>query len=239
MKHLLASASLLLVAFSASRATAETFTASIYEQGSQKSRLLFNVERKDTPGANGSDGKVRIVTRSAGGAQPAQDAVIEEAIVRGAQVVSYRLEQKQTGDHGSLEIKDGKVFFSFTTSDGKTKTAEEDAKPNLIVGPTTIAYLQQNWKTILAGDDVDTRYASLDRRETVGFKFFKLGETDKTIQVKMKPTSIIIAALVDPLIFTFSKDAVPRLLELHGRAIPKHQVDGKWKDLDADIVYKY
>lgn len=54
----------------------------------------------------------------------------------------------------------------------------------------------------------------------------------------MKPTSFIIAALVDPLVFTFEKKTA-RLLEMKGRTLPKLRKGEKWKDLDAFITYDY
>ncbi len=211
-------------------ARAEGFKSSIYEQGSNKTKLLFTGERVE------KGNQATVTTQSPDG----KVAVIEEATVQEgdpSKIVRFQIHQKQTGEEGTLEVKDGKLHFSYTKN-GKTDTDTEDYKENTIVGPTTLPYLKKHWDKILAGDDVDVRYASLDRKETVGFKFFKIGETDKAIIVKMKPTSIVIAAIVDPLIFTFYKDG-SKLYELKGRAVPKRNVDGKWKDLDADIVFKY
>lgn len=213
------------------QARAEPFTCSILEKGTNKGKLLFTATRTEKPG------QIQVVFSAPDG----KEAVSEEAFLSGGKLGKYLLHQKQLGHEGSLEIRDGKARFSYT-KDGKTETDEEDAAPNLIVGPTTVDYLHANWDKLMAGDDVDVRYASLDRKETVGFKFFKI--EDKIVDgkpvalVKMKPSSFVIAAIVKPLIFTFDK-TTKRLLELDGRTLPKQNVDGKWKDLDALIVYKY
>ena len=124
---------------------------------------------------------------------------------------------------GLCRASDGKVAFSWS-KDGKTDTDSEDAKPNLIIGPSTVPYLQAHWAELMKGDDVGMRYAAVERKETVGFKFFKIGERilngQATVQIKMKPTSFVIATLVAPLIFTFDKDG-KHLIELEGRAVPK------------------
>jgi hypothetical protein len=52
----------------------------------------------------------------------------------------------------------------------------------------------------------------------------------------MKPTSFVIAAIVDPLFLTFRKDGM-KILQIKGRTMPKRAVDGKFKDLDVDTVY--
>ena len=53
----------------------------------------------------------------------------------------------------------------------------------------------------------------------------------------MEPTSLVIAALVDPLYFTVEKNGPHRVLEYVGRTTPKIERNGKWKDLDAVTVY--
>ena len=54
------------------------------------------------------------------------------------------------------------------------------------------------------------------------------------VTIKMKPC-FIIAAIVDPLNFTFLKDT-RQIAKLFGRTTPKQLGGGKWKDLDADII---
>ena len=150
--------------------------------------------------------------------------------------------QNQNNEKGSIERKRRARLFFVLGKEGKTRTDDEDFKPNTLVGPTTIGYVLKHWKEIMNDDDVDVRFGVLDRRETVGFKFFKIKEEKEgdqdVIVVKMKPTSIIIASLVDPLIFRFDK-AGTKVLSIVGRTLPKQLIDGKWKDLDAESVYDY
>lgn len=54
----------------------------------------------------------------------------------------------------------------------------------------------------------------------------------------MKPSSVIISALVNPLRFGFDTEG-HHLLELEGRTNVKVMVDGKWKDFDGYTVYSY
>ncbi len=224
---------LLTVSFTSAHAAFKT--AEIFEAGSEKSKLLFKVKREDTI----KDGKtfVKVTTSTPDG----KEAVVEEAVVTGATVSSYAIHQKQLNHEGKIEARDGKVFFTYT-EEGKTDTDDEKLADNMIVGATTIEFLQKNWAAILKGDTVDARYASADRKETVGFKFFKSGRQavngQDAVVVTMKPSSIIIAAIVKPLLFFLSMDG-QRLLELRGRVVPKQNVGGKWKDLDAEIVYTY
>ena len=54
--------------------------------------------------------------------------------------------------------------------------------------------------------------------------------------MKMKPSSFIIAALVDPVLITLSKDGKD-LLEIVGRVTPKRLVGGEYEPLDAEAVF--
>jgi hypothetical protein len=212
-------------------ARAEAFSCSVFEKGSNKSKLLFTGKRTE------KDGNAQTAFLTPDG----KEAVTEEIFFKGGKLSKYLLHQKQLGEEGSLEIRDDKIFFTYT-KEGETQRADEDRPDNLIIGPTTVDFIQANWDKLMAGDSVASRFAALDRRETVGFKFFKEKDVDHSgkpaVQIKMKPSSFVIAAIVKPLLFTFDK-GTKRLVELNGRALPKQNVDGKWKDLDADLVYKY
>ena len=174
---------------------------------------------------------------------PQGDLVAQEKIIlNGNLLYKMSLSQLQTDEQGSLEVSAGKLHFSYTRN-GKTTQDSEKATDNLVVSGTLIPYLQQHWRELQAGKEVEVRYAVLDRKETVGFKFFKIQSspekfvTKPEMVLKMKPSSFFIAAIVDPLYFNFSQNGAD-LYELIGRTLPKVKVNGKWKDIDADIVFK-
>lgn len=228
-----------LVLLPLASAHAEPFTGDVYEQKTNLEKQLFRVKREEKTEAG------RVTIKATYLNLDGSEAVIEEAVVdesKGNKLLSYTLDQKQLGEKGKLELsKEGKLAFSYTKG-GKTETRDEDYPSNLIVSLSLIGHLKVHWPEILGGKEVETRFGVLDRKETVGFKFFKIAERKMdgkdVVVVKMKPTSFVIAALVDPLILTFQKDNT-RLLQLSGRTMAKKKVDSKWKDLDADIVYHY
>ena len=55
--------------------------------------------------------------------------------------------------------------------------------------------------------------------------------------VKMGVSSVLLAALVDPLFFTIEKAPPHHILQYVGRTTPKLQAGTKWKDLDAVTVF--
>jgi hypothetical protein len=162
-------------------------------------------------------------------------------------LISFEQDQKQLGTVGRLEIKDGRIHFTFTKSDGSknessTKTETEKLSGDFVVTSTLVSYLQKNWRALADGKTLRVRYGVLDRLETIGFQFTKEKEKDlqgeKAFVVKMRPSSMIISALVNPLHFSFKTDG-SRLLELEGRTAAKVMIDGRYRDFDGYTVYSY
>jgi hypothetical protein len=218
-------------------AYASVLTGTVYDKDSNKKTVLFDWERFEEGDA--ANRKVKLVYTT----PERQPAVIEEFQYENGKIKRYTVDHKQTSESGTLDIRDGKLFFSYT-KDGKTETDDEKypEKDNLVLTGTMCDYVAAHKDTILKGDNVEARFVVLHRKETVGFKFFKISEGvqdgHEVVTVKMKPTSIIIAAIVDPLFITFRKDTF-QVDEIVGRTMPKKQVDGRWKDLDADTVFHF
>ncbi len=213
---------------------AADFTADVYQLGDLK-KVLFQLELAE----QGKPERMTIKARFTD--TEGKPVVLEESVVESGALKFYKQDHLQLGESGTVEVRDGKVHFQYTR-DGKTKTDQEKATDNLIASPNTMDYIRKSWPRLMAGETVDVRFAVPDRLETVGFKFFKTGETAKEgrtiVTIRMKPSSFVIAALIDPLDFQIDKESI-RLVDLKGRTIPKLRIGNKWKDLDAHIFYKY
>lgn len=216
---------------------ARPLSATIYELG-HRDKPIYKWKHEVKPGADGT-----LHVHNATMTLDTNKEIVSEDVDynKDQSLRLLRLQQSQLGSDGTIEVKDGNVNFSYTI-DGKTKTDHEKLKPNFIVGPTLVGYLQKHWDEIKKGDKVETRFGVVDRRETVGFQFFKDGDTEvkgkKAIFVTMKPTSFFIAKIVKPLKFTFTADG-QYLLELEGRTNFKSGSPGSWKDVDALTVYQH
>lgn len=168
------------------------------------------------------------------------DVVLEDVQAQDGQLVKYHIDQKQIGAIGDVELRDGQVHFRYTQN-GETKEASEKLEGNLVVGPILIEFMLKHWEGLLKGDTLPIRLAVAERRETVGFKLFKdteRTEGGQTLEViEMKPSSLVIAALVKPLYFDFNRDT-HAVVAVHGRTVPKLKKGDKWIDLDAHMVYQ-
>ena len=234
MKNLLLSSISLLSLIVGMEARAN-FTSEIYELNSGRKNLLYKGASTLTEKDGVSESKT-IFT------DPAGAVVVEEiGVFKGSTLIRYDIKQKQMNVDGTVSINGDVVNFK-KTEGGKDETADEKFKSAVVIAPTFSAYVKDNWAELLKGKTVSFRFASWERMETVGFDIKKSSETTidgkPAVVVKMSASSFIIAAIVNPMYFTYSADG-NALLEMKGRVPPKKKVDAKWKDLDAEVVYHW
>lgn len=211
----------------------EHATAEVFEQKTNFGKKLFDMDIQVTD-KDGVSNTVALYKDLNG-----QVAVEEKGIVKGDQMVSFDVDQRQTQEKGHIEIEGDKAVFTYE-KDGKKKTSEEKIKGSFLTAANFNYFIATHWKELTSGETVEVRFAVWFRLETVGFKIFKTGEAErngqKLVTLRMKPSSFVIAALVDPLNLSYSADG-KHLMELSGRVAPKLLKNGSWKDLDADVRY--
>lgn len=217
-------------------ATAQAnYSGIIYEQNSDRQKKLFTYTN-ETVSKDGVD-EIHGIFKDLDG-----QVVIEEVSqVKGSQVQKVEIDQKQLGQKGLIEVKDGTVYFT-KTAKGKSSTKDEKLGSTFVVGANFQRFIKDHWNEISKGETVPFRFGVWDRQETVGFEIFKTGDAtigeQKAVVLKMKPSSFIIAALVKPILFTYAADG-SHLLVRNGRVEPKKKDGSTYKDLDAEMVYTY
>jgi hypothetical protein len=220
---------------------------SIYGIGAEPKALLFRSERRAAE--TNSQVLVTCDYTYPNGSLAAHDRIIYEA----GQLASFEETELQTNEKGSAIIRadpknPGKrrIYFEYTTGQGseaKKCTDSELLEKDTLVDDMISGFIESNWASLEKGESCKFRYIVLSRKETVGFKFVKDSETvwhgKRAVRIKMEPTSIIIAQLVDPLFFVVERDAPHRILEYTGRTTPLIKSGNKWKDLDAVCVFDW
>lgn len=214
---------------------AQSMSGKVYKKDTQRKELLFTYSNSGVE--DQGTVKVQLEFKDLAG----QVVVHEEAERVGSQLKTYSVDHRQTGRKGQIVVEGQRVKFHFQEGSKIKDVEEEKLPPNFVVGPTLVPYVSEHWKEITAGHTVDIRFGVWDRQETVGFSLFKVGQEkldgQEVVLLKFKPTSFVIAALVDPVIFKFSTDG-KTLLGMVGRIMPKLKNGNKWKDLDAEVVYQ-
>lgn len=213
----------------------EVLVGRVYSQGSKQPQLLYNFRRTAT--RNGEELDItRTYTYPDG-----RVAAVETATYRNGDLVSYQLNEKQIGAHGSLKIDgdafagQGTVKFSYTNG-GNTKTSTENLSGPTVINDDITDYMQAHWSDLMAGQTLNVRYLVIPRLETVGFSLTKSGEDNwngrQVVHIKMDPSSFFIGLLVDPVYFTFDKNT-GEIIQYTGRTTPKIKKNGEWQPLDA------
>lgn len=224
----------------------KTVTGAIYAPG-PSGQLLFKFKRQAA--RSGATLNVLREYTYPDGKLAARERVVYE----GDNLVSYQLEELQTGAGGSAKIRrdpknpaKGTLKFEYRKEAGganRPKAGDEQLKPDTLMNDMVAPFLLSHWDSLIAREKVKCRYIVIPRIETVGFTFTKESESTwkgrEVIVLRMEPTSPIISALVDPLYFTIEKASPHRVLQYVGRTTPKIKVGGKWKDLDAVTVFDW
>jgi len=222
-------------------------SGTIYAMDSGQQQVLFKFKRVATR----SGSRINVLREYA--YPDGKPAARERLIYDGDDLVSYALDEMQIGAAGAAKVqRDASspakraLLFEYAkdlASGGKPKTSTEALRNDTLTSDMVAPFLVSHWGDVANGDKVKCRYVVVPRRETVGFTFVKESETTSqgrsVVIVKMEPTSLIIARLVDPVFFTLEKGGQHRVLEYTGRVTPKSKVGNKWGDLDATVVFDW
>lgn len=212
----------------------QTLNANLYDLKSNQQKKLFTLDIAVTPtdvGAFSTQAQYRDLEGKV--------AVTETGYVKEAEIQRYEIQQNQTGEVGRFRVENGRIYFEYEGK-GKKKTSDEKVSGFVLSTSNFNAFVAKNWEPLSQGKALDVRFAVWDRLETVGFTLQKRGEMEKDgekwMELRMKPTSFVIAALVDPIHLWYSH-ADKQLRLMKGRVAPKQLHNGKWKDLDAEVIY--
>ncbi len=212
---------------------AESIVGEVFEQKTNFGKKLYNLDI-DVKTSEGLTKTLAVYKDMKG-----ELAVEEKGVFRGDELISFDVDRVQTHEKGHIEVQGDKILFVYE-KDGKKKTSEERLRKPLLTPANFNIFVANHWNEITNGSGMEVRFGVWFRLETVGFKIFKVGEvqkgTQKWIQLRMKPSSFLIAALVDPLNLWYDENT-KHLMELSGRVSPKILSGNKFKDLDGDVRY--
>ncbi|HTL56548.1 MAG TPA: hypothetical protein VL361_12765 [Candidatus Limnocylindrales bacterium] len=219
----------------------------IFAIGQAPKKLLFKSERRGTQTNNMVQATCDYTYPN--GSLAARDRIIYQ----GGRLALFEEELLQTGEKGSAVIRSDpkhagrhKIYFEYIVGMGgqsRKSSATEDLENDTLIDDMIPSFIVSHWTMLENGAAARFRYIVLSRKETVGFKLIKEADTlwqgKSVVRIRMEPTSIIIARLVDPLLFIVEKQSPHRILEYTGRTTPLIKVGNKWKDLDAVTVFDW
>jgi hypothetical protein len=209
----------------------------------QSSNLLFRVVRASTR-TNTLVSVQRDYTEPDG-----REVARERACYDQGRLMSCELEELQIDARGRAVIeRDAQgqahhIKFEYTTGHGpaaRTKTDREAYRGDVLINDMVPYFIQSRWDELKAGRELKIRFIVIPRRETVGFTFSKVGETtwngQPVVRLRMAPTSVVIAAIIDPVYFLVEKNGEHRVVAYIGRTVLKTK---SGDDLDALNVFQF
>ena len=223
-------------------ATPKLLTATLYAIGSDRKQVLYTFRRT----AVRSNSIVHVERQFFGtnGALAAAESVVYES----NRLVSFQMQDFQADVSGAVRIAPDpkhpgrqQLFISSGRGLSPPKGVAQNLPPDTLIDDTLYPFLLAHWDSLRQGDAVKFHFISLDWERTFEFALTKTGEAVQrgrpVVLITMKPTSIFVAALVKPLIFTVEKDSPHRLLSYIGRTTPRVKKGRSWKYLDAETVF--
>lgn len=204
----------------------------LYEIDSERQHVLYRWRLFDSP--DGSRRESRYVTPQG------ELAASETLVFDGGVFRRYTIVQHGADERGVVRRVGDRLKFSYT-EDGETKRNSEDFVPNFVVGPLLVSYIQARWDAVLNGEQLRVRIGITHRARTYGFEVERIGEStfegEPAIRVRLRPQSFLVAAIVDPILMTFSADG-SEIHEVRGRTVPLRKVGDRWKPSVVDAVYR-
>lgn len=220
------------------------FTGTLYELGSNQKKILFTFRRTAT--RSGSTVQVERQFISPDGSL----AAVESAVYESGQLVSFQMKEFQARISGNIQIepdpkKPGqkKIFINFNSGLESLKGEAKSLQPDTVTDDSLYPFMLAHWDELMRGEAAKFHFVSLEWEKTFGFRLVKAGETvrnGRTVeQIKMVPTNIFVAQVINPLVFTVEKEAPHHILSYIGRTTPRIKKGQSWKYLDAETVFDW
>ena len=168
-----------------------------------------------------------------------------------ARMVSCEMKELQAGLWGNIQIKGtaknpGRQTIIINhghDGDAKKNGSTEDLSAEVLIDDTIYPFILGHWDELMRGSPVKFRFVSFEWEKTFSFKLSKSDESfqDRTqvVTIKMEPTNLLVAQLINPLTFTLEKNGPHRVVEYLGRTTPRIGSGKSWKYLDADTVFDW
>ena len=219
-------------------------TATIYEIGSDRKKVLYTFRRTAI-----RSGSTVNVTRQFLGTNGSV-AAVENVVYESGKLVSLQMREFQAQLTGSVQIAPDpknpdrqKLVISFGSDSSPPKSDSEKLPPDTVIDDNLYPFMLAHWDDLMQGRPVKFHFVSLEWRRTFEFRFVKTAESvqngETVEQIKMEPVNVFVSELVNPLLFTVEKDSPHRILSYIGRTTPRIKKGKSWKYLDAETVFDW
>jgi hypothetical protein len=217
-------------------------TGTLYEIGSNRHKVLYHFVR--TAHRTGSTVRVQRQFTTPDGTVAAAETVLYKS----NRLVAYEMKEFQANLSGSIWIepdpaKNGQsnILIGYGKSLAPPRGDPQPLKPDTLIDDDLYPFMLVHWDELMRGESVKFRFVSIEWKRTFNFRLGKTGESvvDGHLceQITMNPSGLLLAQLVNPLVFTVEKTAPHMLLSYIGRTTPRVKKGDEWKYLDAETVF--
>jgi len=220
------------------------FTGTLYEIGSDRKKVLYTFQRTAT-----ASNSIVHVEREYFGTN-GSIAAVEKVVYESGRLGSFQMQEFQAQVSGAIQVaadpknpQRQQLFISYAKDLKPPKGEPQSLQPDMLTDDTVYPFMMVHWNELMRGDAVKFRFISLEWERTFMFRLVKTGESvqaGRTVeQIRMEPTGVIVARLVNPLIFIVEKDSPHHILSYTGRTTPRIKKGKAWKYLDAETVFDW
>lgn len=218
------------------------FTGTLYEIGSNRHKILYRFVR--TAHRTGSTVRVQRQFTTPDGTVAAAETVLYQS----NRLVAYEMKEFQANLSGSIRIepdpaKSGQsnILIGYGKSLVPPRGDPQPLKPDTLIDDDLYPFMLAHWDELMRGESVKFRFVSIEWKRTFNFRLVKTGESvvdgHPCEQIAMNPSGLLLAQVVNPLVFTVEKAAPHMMLSYIGRTTPRVKKGDAWKYLDAETVF--
>lgn len=147
------------------------------------------------------------------------------------------VDQKQLNQQGWIVVQGEKVEFNYKKPRKNNFPQTYNVPKSFVVNMQIAAFIRDNWDKLKAGETAEIKLGVWYRQEIIGFELQKELADGKQMVVRMRPSSILIRAAVDPIYFTFDGTS-KNLITFKGRATPKEKSSSSYGDFETVVNYQ-
>lgn len=216
-------------------AAVQSYRADVYDVSFKPDRPDFTFQLTEVQ--SGSDVKVTGVFKKDNQIMMLEEALVNEAT---ADVIEYKIDQKQTGESGFVQIKGNKIKIKFVGHDQVEKNIEIN-KPDIFVAPANFdRWLKKNFTIIKEKKSLVFDFLVWDKLDTYKFKIKYIGQVElrgkKMHQFKMNIDNAFIATFLDPINIWYSLD-MSEIQQYQGLVAVKLGQRPNLKKMEAVVQY--
>lgn len=220
------------------------YSASFF-QIKDPTKVVVNLKMTETEFKSGGENLLRIDAVSTAPLHPDQPLLTEKGILFGEQVRSYEVEQKQTDERVSIEIKKDQAEVSYSEKGESRKTQFKVIQP-FIVPANFVAYIMKNWDQLKSDKKTLVQFFVWQLHDSYKFDLIYRGaekvEGQELEHFTLKPNSFLLSFLANPIEMWFDPNT-KRIMRYIGRVSPKLTVikgdSTKFENFDALVIYTY